>query len=418
MHALLVAFGVAGDVHPFISLAMALRAAGHRVTLASDEPYRPLAASSGLDFLSLGAAPQVISARTKRDLTHHMRASIAYMRDIVIPRLPAMHATLDAFAAEHRPDVIACHHTAFCVPWIASRRSIPWAMAAVAPCSWTSIDRPNVYPGMPDRDRMPRLISRVGVSVGSWATARAIDPSVNAVRRTLGLPPARRALFDEMFSGGANLGLWSPHFRPPAADDKPRSHIVGFPWFDAAADDAWREPVERFLASGPPPVLITLGTSVPHAVTPFLAAAASACHALGARSLLLAGRPEFIPPSLPSSALALPYAPFSQILPRCTASVHHGGLGTLSRSLRAGVPMVCVPHLHDQFDNAARSRRLGASLTVDRRHADPRQLAAAIRRVLNEPTFREAARRLSASLATEDGGSGGAQVLQVLAAAR
>lgn len=416
MHALLVAFGVAGDVHPFISVALALRDAGHRVTLASDEPYRPLAGSLNLDFLSLGTAAPVTSDRTRRNLTHHMRASLAYMRDIVIPRMPAMHATLDGFAASEHPDVIACHHTAFCVPWIASRRSIPWAMAAVAPASWTSLDQPNIYPGMPDRDRMPRLITRVGVAVGSWATARTIDPALNGVRRSLGVPPARRALFSEMFSGGANLGFWSTHFRPAAADDALRSHIVGFPWFDAAMDDSWRESVERFFAAGPPPVLITLGTSVPHAVMPVLTAAARACHTIGARSLLLAGRGEFIPPSLPATALALPYAPFSRVLPRCAAAIHHGGLGTVARSLRAGIPMVCIPHLHDQFDNAARTRRLGASLTIDRRRAASHHIAAALRRVLGEPSFRDAARGMASRLADEDGGIGGAQVLRSLAA--
>lgn len=412
MHALLVTFGVAGDVHPFIAVGRALVGCGCRVTLASDEPVRPLADASGFSFISLGTADAPVSDRLRRDLSHRMRASLAYLRRVVIPRLPAMHATLDRFVARDRPDVIACHHTALCVPWIAAHRRVPWAMAAVAPASWTSVDQPNVYPGMPDRDRMPALITRVGVAVGSWATSRIVDPGLTEVRRELGLPPARRALFDEMFSGGANLGLWSPRLRPPASDDKPRSHVVGFPWFDAPAPDAgWRAEFERFAQQGPAPVLVTAGTSLPDVAPAFLLAAARACAAAGRPALVLAGRRELIPPGLPPDTLALPFAPLSEVLPRCAAAIHHGGLGTAARCLRSGVPMVCVPHVHDQFDNAARCRRSGASLTLDRDRADERRLAAALRRLLDEPSYHLSARSMAEHLAHEDGGPVAAQLL-------
>ena len=52
--------------------------------------------------------------------------------------------------------------------------------------------------------------------------------------------------------------------------------------------------------------------------------------------------------------------PFSRVLPRCAALVHHGGIGTLSAGLAAGVPQLVMPMAHDQPDNADRLRRLGA----------------------------------------------------------
>lgn len=41
------------------------------------------------------------------------------------------------------------------------------------------------------------------------------------------------------------------------------------------------------------------------------------------------------------------------------ALVHHGGIGTTAQALAAGIPQLVMPLAHDQFDNAARVKRLG-----------------------------------------------------------
>ena len=417
MHVLLVTTGVAGDVHPFLSTGAALVRRGHLVTLASDGGYRAFAERAGLGFASLGAAPgpNDLSERTRREMTKPGKASIAYLRDIVGPRLVPMFRVLDAMCSRDRPDVIACHHTAFCVPWVARRHEIPWAMGAVAPGSLPSVEEPNMYPGMPDRDRYPRWSIRLGMALATRSIARAVDPAINRARAELGMDPGRRFLFDEMLSGGATLGFWSRTFRAEAGDDPRGTHIVGFPWFDGAADDAWRLPIERFLAGGEAPVLVTMGTSVPHAVKPMLAAAARACAALGRRALLLAGRAEFIPEGLGPHAMAMAYAPIGEVLPRCASAIHHGGLGTLARCLRAGVPMICVPHLHDQFDNARRARMLGVSITLRASRATEAGFAEALQRLLHSTPMREASRRVALAMGDEDGGEGAASVLEGLA---
>ena len=61
-------------------------------------------------------------------------------------------------------------------------------------------------------------------------------------------------------------------------------------------------------------------------------------------------------------------APHQLLFPRAAAVVHPGGAGTLAQALRAGRPMLVVPHAHDQPDNAARATRLGVARTV-RQHS-------------------------------------------------
>jgi UDP:flavonoid glycosyltransferase YjiC (YdhE family) len=58
------------------------------------------------------------------------------------------------------------------------------------------------------------------------------------------------------------------------------------------------------------------------------------------------------------------YAPFSAVLPRAAALVHHGGIGTSAQALAAGRPQLVMPMTFDQPDNAARLQRLGVGRSL------------------------------------------------------
>ena len=82
---------------------------------------------------------------------------------------------------------------------------------------------------------------------------------------------------------------------------------------------------------------------------------------LGLRALFLTGDASQLPATLPPAIRHVDYAPFSLLLPRVRAIVHHGGVGTLAQVLRAGVPQLVVPQAYDQFDNASRLVGLGVA---------------------------------------------------------
>ena len=84
----------------------------------------------------------------------------------------------------------------------------------------------------------------------------------------------------------------------------------------------------------------------------------------------------------------------------CSGAVANGGHGTVIKALAYGIPLVCIPQGADQFDNAARVVARGAGLRISRR-AGTAALRAAIRRVVEEPHFRENARRIAAGIAEE-----------------
>ena len=73
-----------------------------------------------------------------------------------------------------------------------------------------------------------------------------------------------------------------------------------------------------------------------------------------------------------------------EVLRHAAAVVTHGGHGTVIRALAADVPMVILHHGRDQADNAARVTARGAGVAV-KRTASPAKIAAAVRRVLDDP---------------------------------
>lgn len=80
--------------------------------------------------------------------------------------------------------------------------------------------------------------------------------------------------------------------------------------------------------------------------------------------------------------------------------VTHGGHGTVMRALLSRVPMLVIPHGRDQNDNAVRITDRGAGLSL-MPNASVNAIRDACLRLLNDPSFRAAAKRLGDLVAAE-----------------
>ena len=96
------------------------------------------------------------------------------------------------------------------------------------------------------------------------------------------------------------------------------------------------------------------------------------------------------------------FAPFSRLLPRCAAFVHHGGIGSSAQALASGVRQLVTPFTHDQPDYTARLKRLGVAnvLTPDNYTGD--LIAARLRRLLESPDVGRCCRLVKSRFAGVD----------------
>jgi UDP:flavonoid glycosyltransferase YjiC (YdhE family) len=215
-------------------------------------------------------------------------------------------------------------------------------------------------------------------------------PAHNLARRELGLPPLR-SVFDEFWQATRVLILGYEAFDFPARLAA-NVRYVGTPIDDKDAEgDAWRSPWPA--DDQRPLVLISLST-LPQGQAPTMHSVLAAVGEMPVRALVTLG------PSLnrdhfraPPNAVFETFVPHSAVLPHVAAAITQCGLGTLTKALRHGVPLVCLPVVADQPDNAARIAAHGAGLRLPPDAASG-DIRAALARVLEEPHFREAARRL------------------------
>ena len=99
----------------------------------------------------------------------------------------------------------------------------------------------------------------------------------------------------------------------------------------------------------------------------------------------------------PDGVTVVRSAPHREVLAHAAVLVTHGGHGTVVKGLVAGVPIACMPTGRDQPDNAARLTQRGAGVRISK-DASPAKVAAAVRLLLDDPSYRRCATRLGAHL--------------------
>jgi UDP:flavonoid glycosyltransferase YjiC (YdhE family) len=145
---------------------------------------------------------------------------------------------------------------------------------------------------------------------------------------------------------------------------------------------------------------------------PFFRAAIEACQRLGRRGILLTRFCEQIPDRLPNGVKHFDYIPFSQLLPKAAALVHHGGIGTTAQALSAGVPQLIMPLAHDQFDNAARVKRLEVGDWIVPSGFRGSQVAAKLAVLLGSEAVRRACREVLGRFAGKNGMAAAANAIE------
>jgi len=106
---------------------------------------------------------------------------------------------------------------------------------------------------------------------------------------------------------------------------------------------------------------------------------------------------------VPSNVRVERYVPQGDLLPRCAAVVHHGGSGTMYGALAHGLPQVVLPQGADNFVNGRLLADCGVGVSIGPDDLTAETVRRAVRGVLDDPAYREAAGRLAGEVAALPG---------------
>ena len=391
MNLLMTALGSYGDVLPIVGLAAAMNARGHQATIIANPLFQSIIEEAGVGFVPIGTEEEYDEFARHPDSWHPIRGPILAIGKFVSVHLHELYDLIDE--NHHSSETVLVAH---CLD-MASRvhqdkHGTPVASVHLAPITLRSFhESPRMF-GMWMHSWLPRWFRRAQYWVADQICDRLLAPELDTLRRGLGLEPVRGVMRDWYFSPQLVLGLFPDWFAPPQPDWPPNTVLTGFPLWDQSTTMELPEDVEEFLSEGDPPIVFTPGSAMAQGEW-FFAAAVDACRRLDRRGILATKYPEQLPKELPSTVRHFGFVPFSQLLPRAAALVHHGGIGTCGQGLASGLPQLVMPMAYDQLDNATRLTRLGVAAQIPRKRFRGPAVTKALERLLSKESFRAAGRR-------------------------
>ena len=407
MRIAIIASGSRGDIEPYLALGKGLDRAGHVVRFIAHENFAGLVKAHGVDFWPIeGNTQDVAQSAEMRELLEkgNFLAILSKMgkdaRDNAIA-----FAKGGLAACEGMELIIAGLGGMFIGVALAEKLNIQFMQAHYVPFNPTRAYPSALFPQMPAlfNGSLNRLSYKLTQQM-MWQGFRSADKV--ARQQVLGLPAMsfRGPYGSERFTQNPVLYCYSPAVIPPPADWPDRARVTGY-WFLDPVDE-WTPPADllEFLRAGRPPIFIGFGSMSsrhPEALTQTI------LQALGRtrqRAIMLSGWGSLRTANLPDSVYTVDSIPFTWLFPQVAAVVHHGGAGTTSAGLRAGVPSVIVPFFADQPFWGQRVADLGVGpAPIPRKKLTADRLAQAIEIAVTDQAMRECAAELGARIRAEDG---------------
>jgi sterol 3beta-glucosyltransferase len=418
MQIAIIASGSRGDVEPYVALGKGLKNAGHVVRLVAHENFGALVRAYDVEFWPIAGNTQDVAQSPQMRKLLEKGNFIAIMGEM---RKGAQDNAL-AFAqgglaaCEGMDLIVAGLGGMFIGVALAEKLNIQYMQAHYIPFSPTRAYPSALFPNVPAF--AGGALNRASYALTQqmmWQGFRSADTI--ARQQVLGM---RQASFwgpyrDDRFRQNPILYGYSPAVIPKPADWDGKAHVTGY-WFLDPVDD-WTPPADllEFLQAGAPPVFIGFGsmsTRNPEELTQVIVQALARTRQ---RAIMLSGWGGLRSSNLPDTIYMLESIPFAWLFPRTAAVVHHGGAGTTSAGLRAGVPSIIVPFFADQPFWGRRVAELGvgpAAIPQKRLTAD--RLAQAIEIAVTDQAMRQRAAELGSKIRAENGIARAVDVIQQL----
>ena len=390
---ILITMGSAGDVYPFIGLAHGLRNMGYSARIVTHVRYQKVVEDAGIACTSFGEESDFDKLGQNPLIWHPFKAFDYIVSEAIRPGIEPLWQILEEF--DPGKTILVSTVLCFAARMAQEKFGFPLVTAVLQPSLFTSaIDPPALHPSLRLHKWMPLGLRKGIVELAHKALMdRNFLPWFNEVREQKGLHSVTRVMQSWIYSPDKVLCLFPEWFAPVQADWPPNTVTSDFASWDRGVEDDHFAEAREFIDGSDKTVLFTPGSEMLQGKQ-FFMEALGAVERLGIAALFVTKQEDQLPPELPDNIRSFPYLSFSKVFPLVDAVVFHGGIGTLAKSFRAGVPQLIMPMAFDQPDNAHRAKSLGTGDFLITRKFKAGIIARKLQRLFIDPQIRSNCARI------------------------
>ncbi len=402
----LLTSGTRGDVTPYIALGLGLRDVGYNVRIAAPVGFTQLVEPSGLTFAPFEGNPSDLMINQSEPLTLSRGIVASVFATIrFLDRASEIYKYMLRAAADacRGSDLLVYGLPTLWGAHIAEYLRIPSIRAVFQPITPTHAFSSALLPFRFNFGKIGNLLSHWIVTQATWV---AWFDEINNTRRThFKLPrsqwrdPSLRAFPHQPLT----LNGFSEHIVPRPFDWNEKQIIAGY-WRYTSNQDFQPNHIQRFIDRNPErTIAVGLGSPGTERMRWFINMLDDALKQSGTQAVLTLSK-EWHTRFISTRILPVEYAPHDWLYRHVRVAVHHGGAGTTSASLHAGIPTITLPLGIDQFFWGERVYKIGAGPSpIPQRALNAVKLANAIRQALEDKDMREKAEHVSGALSLENG---------------
>lgn len=363
-----------GHLYPIMDVAQALQSAGHRTVVQTLDADGGVVEAAGVEHRPISPRIEDLPLRDYRagSPLAQLRATVATW----VARAPHEVADLRAATSQVEPDLLLVDANSWGAAAFAEAQGRPWSMFLPYVIPLPSPDSPAFGPGFPPPRHLGHRMRDRAVWGVQNAALRSSLADLNRLRAGLGVPGLSRQA-DLFARPDVLLYRTAEPFEYPRREWPGNVHLIG--------PGLWSPPAEAvsWLAELPRPrVLVSVSTEYQGDD----AIVSTAIEGLGDEPGSVVVTTAALDPAsfeAPNDRVRIVRSlPHAQVIPQMDVVVTHGGMGTVQRSLAAGVPLVVVAWGRDQKETARRVTESGAGVALSRSRLRPDRLRVAVRTAL------------------------------------
>ncbi len=399
-----------GHLNPTLALGSELRTRGHDVAYFGLRDAQGPVEAAGLEFILIGERDMpagTVPGWTARQGELSGMPGCRWLTNCLLQEGVVQTREMgDALRAWHADGLLA-DQVSYGAPTAADSIGLPYVTLCNSLPMHLDFSSPPPFSTSGPWQGPGRRLRNLGLWAPAMPLVAPVVRALNRERATQGLTPYTwRNVAESRLAVVAQLPA---AFEFPGRRPLPRFHNTG-PWVRADARQPTPFPWERL--DGRPLIYASMGT-LQNGVGRVFETIAAACAGLDAQLVVALGhRAARLDASIPANATVVPFAPQLALIDRASLVITHAGLNTALEALSRGVPMVAIPITADQPGVAARIRHCGAGEFVTLRGLSVERLRMLVARVLGEPSYALAARRLRDHISKADGLRRAADVIE------